>query len=156
MDAIDLEQLYGNLSRDWKQYIVINKSLNMSKGKLAAQVSHASLAYFLQTIRKNVISRDGETVKVLASFPADLYDGWIDGVFTKVCLEAKNEAQMEKTVQKLEAAGFVEGEDFFKIIDAGTTEFNGQPTWTCIGTRPLDGTDERVKGVFKRLQLFKE
>lgn len=153
---INLNNIYKNLDRDWKQYIVINKGINMSKGKMAAQVSHASLAYFTRMIRRNVIARDDETVKVMMEFPADMFDGWIEGVFTKVCLEAKNESQMQKTVDRLIDAGFAEGKDFFKIIDAGTTEFNGQPTWTCIGCRPLDANDERVKSVFKKLQLFKE
>ena len=29
----------------YKQIIVVNKELNMSKGKMAAQVSHASMAF---------------------------------------------------------------------------------------------------------------
>ena len=37
----------------YKQIIIARKDLNMSAGKLAAQVSHASMAFLINTIRKN-------------------------------------------------------------------------------------------------------
>ena len=37
----------------YKQIIVVNKELNMSKGKMAAQVSHASMAFLTRMIQKN-------------------------------------------------------------------------------------------------------
>lgn len=39
----------------YKQIIIARKDLNMSPGKLAAQVSHASMAFLTQIIRENVI-----------------------------------------------------------------------------------------------------
>lgn len=39
----------------YKQIIVVNKELNMSKGKMAAQVSHASMAFLTKCIQKNTI-----------------------------------------------------------------------------------------------------
>lgn len=38
----------------YKQIIIARKDLNMSPGKLAAQVSHASMAFFTWVIRNNV------------------------------------------------------------------------------------------------------
>lgn len=37
----------------YKQIIVVNKELNMSKGKMAAQVSHASMAFLTRMIQAN-------------------------------------------------------------------------------------------------------
>ena len=37
----------------YKQIIIVNKELNMSKGKMAAQVSHASMAFLTRMIQKN-------------------------------------------------------------------------------------------------------
>lgn len=37
----------------YKQIVIVNKELNMSKGKMAAQVSHASMAFFTQMIQTN-------------------------------------------------------------------------------------------------------
>ena len=39
----------------YKQIIVVNKELNMSKGKMAAQVSHASMAFLTRCIQKNSV-----------------------------------------------------------------------------------------------------
>ena len=87
----------------------------------------------------------------------NLYEEWLGGIFTKVVLEAKNEAQMQKTVDKAIAAGMVEGKDFFCIRDACKTELTPDETgtrWTCIGFRPMDAAD--IDPVTKRLQLFKD
>ena len=40
----------------------------------------------------------------------------IGGLFTKVILEAKNEAQMSIIVEKAKEAGMVENRDFFSIF----------------------------------------
>lgn len=86
----------------------------------------------------------------------NLYEEWLGGIFTKVVLEAKNEAQMQKTVDKAIAAGLVEGRDFFCIRDACLTELTPDETgtrWTCIGFRPMSAED--IDPVTKRLQLYK-
>ena len=43
----------GEIVLYYKQIIVVNKELNMSKGKMAAQVSHASMAFLTKMIQKN-------------------------------------------------------------------------------------------------------
>ena len=45
----------------YKQVIIARKDLNMSPGKLAAQVSHASMAFLSWTVRKNALGmKEGE------------------------------------------------------------------------------------------------
>lgn len=86
----------------------------------------------------------------------DLYEQWICGNFTKVILEAKNEAQMQKIVEKAKAAGMIEGVDFYLIRDNCLTELTPDETgtrWTCIGFAPMDA--EKIDIVTKKLQLYK-
>ena len=145
-----------------KQVVVVNKGLNMSKGKMSAQVAHASEAFLL----KQFLNKTGDKHSVfdmitmeltgyVLQIPVDLdtYE-WITSSYTKVVCEVDNEAELEKVVNKAIKNGFIEDKDFFKIIDNGYTEFNNQKTWTCIGFRPMKSED--IDKVTKRLRLFKE
>lgn len=147
-----------------KQVIVVNKDLNMSKGKMAAQVSHASMAFLTSPIfrgRKEMFTHpvfdqdSGEQSGYVYDMflDNDTYE-WMSDCFTKVILEAHNEKEMEKIVKKAVENGLIEDKDFFKIIDKGLTEFNNVPTWTCIGFKPMQS--EKIDKVTKRLQLFKD
>ena len=104
---------------NWKQYIIVNKGLGMSAGKMAAQVAHASLAPFMNMIKESVEPSDEDDNTLLCSFilSKSLLDNWINGIFTKVILEAKNEAHMEKIEKKLIDAGFVKNQDYFNIVE---------------------------------------
>lgn len=206
----------------YKQVIVVNKELEMSKGKMAAQVSHASMAFLTRCIQRNTIKiadhlypcweypiidfKTGEREKrpqryrrsdldkwaeearnrgedcfyakpvdINNKYGAlelcdpdyhyktefvvdnDLYEQWMNGLFTKVILEAKNENQMKKIVDKAIENGMIENVDFFCIRDACLTELTPDETgsrWTCIGFKPMDANE--IDKVTKRLQLFKE
>lgn len=144
-----------------KQVIVVNKGLFMSKGKMAAQVAHASEAFLLKQFlngKGNKLDcmlegseQYGYTLLIDVDF--DTYE-WITSSYTKVVCEVENEAELQKVVDKAIKNGFVEDRDFFKIIDNGYTEFNNEKTWTCIGFRPMK--EEDIDRVTKRLRLFKE
>jgi PTH2 family peptidyl-tRNA hydrolase len=87
----------------------------------------------------------------------DLYEQWMGGLFTKVILSAKNEAQMQKIVEKAKDAGMVEGREFFCIRDACLTELTPDETgtrWTCIGFAPMDA--EKIDSVTGKLQLYRD
>lgn len=94
-------------------------------------------------------------------FDTDLYEGWIEGAFTKVVCEAKNRAHLMKAVTHAEELGLKEGEDFFLIKDNCLTELepekvdeNGQGrTLTCIGFRPLP--DDLCRQISRKYQLYK-
>ena len=80
-----------------KQIIIVRKDLNMSKGKMAAQVAHASMAFLTNAIKHSVCGTMTDLYvspikyyKCSLYIPEDIYKEWICGSFTKVILEAKN------------------------------------------------------------------
>ena len=146
----------------YKQIIIARKDLNMSAGKLAAQVSHASMAFLTNAIRRNLIKGvhyyDNEHniyYSVEFDLEQDLFEQWIDGEFTKCVLKAKNKSQLLKAKALAEEMGMVEDEDFFCIYDNCHTELtpedNGR-TLTCIGFKPMDS--EVIDKIGKKYQLY--
>jgi len=152
-----------------RQIIIARKDLNMSPGKLAAQVSHASMAFISHKIRKHTnlidcsVELNESDLKYMASFPIDPQEWheWWNGVFTKTVCEAKNFNQLMKAKTIAEELGLREGIDFFLIWDACLTELTPEivdengvgRTLTCIGFRPLE--DETAWKISKKFQLYK-
>lgn len=159
----------------YKQIIIARRDLDMSSGKLAAQVSHASMAFLTNLIRDRnytmPISRgslkewdelsdenDNEIVgyDFEYTFDKDLYKQWIDGEFTKCVLQAKNKNQLLKAKTMAEELGMKEGEDFFLIHDNCHTELTPEEdgrTLTCIGFKPM--SSEIIDKIGKKYQLYK-
>ena len=88
----------------YKQIIIVRKDLNMSHGKMAAQVAHASMSFLSWFIRNNADS-DGH---IDAWFDKGILDNWINGIYTKVVLQAKNRNQLMKAVALAEELGLVD------------------------------------------------
>jgi len=147
-----------------RQLIIARKDLNMSPGKLAAQVAHAAMA-FLTTALKNtpfqIPNANNTATSFIIEFSNDIINGWIRGSFTKTVCEAKNRNQLLKAKTIAEELGLIEGQDFFLIRDNCLTDLepeefdeNGQGhTLTCIGFRPLE--DEIAWKISKKFQLYK-
>lgn len=145
-----------------KQVIIVRKDLNMSPGKLAGQVAHASWAFLSNQIRTaNTNNNDDKTVQVSICMEAPIYNEWFCGIFTKVICEAKNRNRLTKAIEIAKELGLEEGIDYFLIKDACLTELepeeideNGIPrTLTCIGFKPL--ADETANKISKKFQLYK-
>ena len=147
-----------------RQLIIARKDLQMSPGKLAAQVAHASLSFL--TTRMN----GGATLYDKAEKPyyettlfldKDVYEDWICGIFTKTICEAKNRNQLMKAVTIAEELGLVEGKDYFLIKDCCLTELKPEEVdengvgrvLTCIGFKPLP--DDIAHKISKKFQLYK-
>lgn len=132
-----------------KQVIVMRKDLNMRKGKMIAQGSHACLKVILDTMFKSDITyRSGRVDRILATDKKSAIEDWIQGRFTKVCLYVESEKELDDLYNKAKEKGLM----CSMIVDAGLTEFNGVPTKTCIAIGPnwSDEIDE-ITGHLKLL-----
>ena len=112
-----------------RQLIIARKDLNMSPGKLAAQVSHASMAFLSNMIRHGGLQKrasldtgEMERYEIMITMDPAIYDDWLCDIFTKTICEAKNRNQLMKAVALAEAEGLVESRDFFLIRDNCLTE----------------------------------
>jgi PTH2 family peptidyl-tRNA hydrolase len=135
-----------------KQVIIARKDLGMSPGKLAAQVSHGSMAFLTNIIKNHTFNNPYQTIMSWSTpEEIDIYENWINGSFTKVICEAKNKNQLLKAVKIAEKLGLKENRDFFLIKDNCLTELEPEEdgrTLTVIGFRPLD--DETASAISKK------
>ena len=140
----------------YKQIIIARKDLNMSPGKLAAQVSHGSMAFLIWMIRDNShpLACQGEYESKFR-IENDLYEQWINGEFTKCILQAKNKNQLLKAKTMAEELDMKEGKDFWLICDNCHTELepeeNGR-TLTVIGFKPMDS--EIIDQIGRKYHLY--
>lgn len=155
----------------YKQIIIIRKDLRMSPGKIAAQVSHASMAFLTNMIKKKaypsnengipVKKQDADIYTCDLQIDIPLYEQWINGSFTKVVLEARNKNHLLKAKKIAEDLGMAEGKDFFCIKDNCLTELEPEEidengvgrTLTCIGFKPMDS--EIIDRIGKKYHLYK-
>ena len=107
--------------------------------------------------RKDITYHYNSTVRI----DEDIYDDWINGIFTKTVCEAKNRNHLLKAVDKAKELGLEEGKDFFLIKDNCLTELEPEEidengvgrTLTCIGFRPLP--DDVAHEISRKYQLYK-
>ena len=144
----------------YKQIIIARKDLGMSAGKLAAQVSHASMAFLTNIIRENSTLIYDDVYNSNLYIEKGLYEDWINGIFTKVVLQAKNHNQLMKAVKMAEELGWKEGVDYFLIKDCCKTELEPEEvdengvgrTLTCIGFAPKPA--EEIDKIAKKFHIF--
>ncbi|WP_175991379.1 aminoacyl-tRNA hydrolase [Bacillus sp. Marseille-Q1617] len=103
-------------NRDLVQYFVVNKELNMSKGKTAAQVAHAATLSTIEMAMTNTSFKDRQS---------DFVE-WLQSGMKKIILKGK-QADLEK----------MEGNGFFSIRDSGLTEIQ-KGSLTVVALPPMD------------------
>ena len=151
----------------FKQIIITRKDLDMSPGKLAAQVSHGSMAFLTSEIRRNsypsglsgipTTLNNADAYYCTLKFDVNLYTQWLNESFTKAVLSARNKNHLLKAITMAEELGLVEGQDFFLIYDACRTEIEPEEddgsTLTVIGFAPFDS--DFIDKIGKKYQLYK-
>lgn len=150
-----------------RRLFIMRKDLNMSPGKLAAQVSHCAEAYWTNIMRRTAkpvydpihLIGDEKVEGYAFSFtvPAEEYEEYINGSFVKTICEAKNKNHLLKAREKALELGLVEGDDYGLIRDNCLTELEPEDedgrTLTGIWFKPLP--DEVSRTISKKYQLYK-
>ncbi len=111
-----------------KQVVVVRNDLKMSKGKIAAQVSHASVECMLRSHK-------------------DLVDEWRMQGMKKVVLKVENLDELRKINTEAEDAGLATS----FITDAGHTEVK-PGTITCLGIGPED--EKKIDKITGKLKML--
>ena len=137
-----------------KQVIVVRHDLikgekAVRRGKMMAQVAHASLASLLklfiitksETIDGGFLEPGQIQYNYNLSFGKDtMLDEWLNKKFTKIVVYVPGEKELLELYQKL-----CNNSDklipFALITDSGLTEFKGVPTHTCLGIGPYISKD---------------
>lgn len=113
---------------EFKQVIVVNSGLKMSKGKIAAQVAHASVLSMLET-KESIVA------------------GWLDNSFPKVVLKVDSASDLLKLKSKCQD----ENIPCAIVIDEGRTEVSNG-AMTCLGIGPYTNSEiDKITGDLRLL-----
>ena len=122
-----------------KQVILIRKDLNMSAGKVAVQVAHASMEVFFNKL---------EYTSLYANISLGDEDyRWHQEGKTKILKEVKNESQLLSAYEKAKETGL----PCSLITDLGLTELEGENT-TCVAIGPA--SFDEIQKITKRFRLY--
>ena len=114
------------MSYDIKQVIVVRKDLNMRKGKMCAQVAHASMKVFFDRIQLGPPEDN--------CYFTNEMKNWMEGSFAKIVVSVNSESELFILRDQVEKAGIVHA----LILDNGNTEFK-QKCRTCDGDGKIQG-----------------
>ncbi len=134
-----------------KQVIIIRKDLNMRKGKIAAQASHASMKVFSDKFLNldehwNENPKNKGKYKVIYLNEKELE--WMDGSFTKIVVSVDSEQELLDVYNKAKEAKL----NCSLIKDSGLTEFGGVPTFTAVAIGP--DINEEIDKITKDFPLL--
>ena len=114
---------------DVKQVIVVDASLGLPAGKLAAQVAHAALIGFLRA-------------------PPPAQRAWLETGMAKIVLVCASEAELMALAARADAAGLPTG----LVRDAGRTVL-ASGTATCVGIGPAEAAEiDKITGSLSLLR----
>ena len=131
-----------------KQVIVVRHDLKMRKGKLAAQVAHASMKVILDLMSPIQSRMPGYYMKKLVVPQSDPLAEWLKGAFAKIVVYVDSEEELLEIERQAQEAGIRTA----LITDAGRTEFHGNPTKTCVAIGPDD--PEKINKITGHLKLM--
>lgn len=159
-----------------RRLFIIRKDLHLSGGKLSAMVGHCCEAYWTNILKKHHnIAKDRGLIEIAPhndvqfkiSLDFDIFNQYVNGIFTKTICEAKNRNQLMKVVDmineynasvELDSQKLYEGIDYGFINDCCLTELtpeNDDGT-TTIGVwfKPLP--DDVAHKFSKKYKLYRD
>jgi len=135
---------------DTKQIIVMRKDLNMRKGKMCAQASHASMAFLTKGMYWASVNDGFEfsTETIYDWREVEEINHWLNNSFRKICVYVNSEEELRELHQKALDNGLIS----HMITDNGATEFNGVKTLTALAIGPH--WDSKFEGITDKLPLL--
>lgn len=135
----------------------MRKDLNMSPGKLSAQVSHCAEAYCTRVIRTNAKFCDDVSGYIINGvISKEIFEEYINGIFTKTICQARNKNHLLKAKDMADEIGLIEGEHYGLIYDKCLTELEPEEddgtTLTGIWFCPL--ADDTAHYISKKYHLY--
>lgn len=121
----------------------MRNDLNMRKGKMCAQASHASIAFLSRRINVEELL----TLRI-EDYNMEEMHQWFNGSFTKICLQVNSEVELDEIYNKAKEAGLI----VHLVVDKGLTEFGGVPTKTCLAIGPH--YSEKIDKITGNLKLM--
>jgi PTH2 family peptidyl-tRNA hydrolase len=138
-----------------KQVIVMRKDLNMRKGKMIAQGSHASMSFLTKngSVCRDWRDEDWCVIEFCSStYEIEKYEEeinhWLQNSFRKITVYVNSQEELEAVHQAALNAGLIS----HLVTDNGATEFNGVPTMTCCAIGPH--WDSKFEGITDHLLLL--
>lgn len=133
--------------------IVVRRDLKMRKGKIAAQSGHACVEAALAALARegrleDIVFENGYAVLRHTDKPETPLSGWFENGTAKICVYVDSEEELKEIDRKAKEAGIIS----VMILDAGMTEFHGEPTYTCLAFEPQ--TAEAVDPITGGLPLY--
>ena len=134
-----------------KQVIIWRDDLKAPKGKVAAQVAHASMLFLVRgasfgynrDVFKRIISNE-----VYSDKKVEMIQKWLENGMTKVCLKIDTEESMKALYDKATKMGVISN----FVVDEGRTVFNGVHTLTCLALGPeISSVLDTITGDLKLL-----
>lgn len=116
---------------EYKQAIIIRSDLNMSKGKIASQASHASVLSAYKAFQKDKI----------------LFHAWFNEGMRKIVLKVDSESELLDLKKKAGSKGLT----VELVRDAGKTEVK-PGSITSLGIGPA--SNKKIDEVIKDLKLL--
>jgi PTH2 family peptidyl-tRNA hydrolase len=123
------------MSVDPTMYIVLNKGLGMSTGKIASQAAHAAVEAYIAT------PPDSNLLRL-----------WRMGLhYKKIVLQARNTDHMYNAFTYIYERGF----NVIKIIDEGHTEVPPH-SLTALGVALVDKNEPHARATFSSFELHRD
>lgn len=132
-----------------KQVILVRTDLKLSKGKIAAQVAHASvkaLLFQMKDYGRFNTNNEKYPHEVRVNMSDDMLD-WLKGNYTKITLKVDSEEELIKYYNKAKEKQL----PCSIITDEGFTEVKGK-TKTCVAIGPAQNSE--IDKITKNLQLL--
>lgn len=130
-----------------KQVIVIRKDLNMRKGKMCAQASHATMSFLTKNM-KPVWTNESFAYFRTPIIDASEIEHWLNSSFRKITCSVNSEEELIDIHTRALEARLIS----HLIEDNGATEFNGVKTKTCIAIGPH--YEDKFIGITDHLPLL--